>query len=415
MWTVVIAGLGLFVDMYDLFIYNVVRTPSLTAMGLTGDALTQTGIYIQWAQVTGLAVGSLVWGPLGDTTGRKNALFGSILLYSLASLASACVHDPVSYGATRFLAGCGLAGEVGLGVTLVNEVLSVTRRAYGTMAFGLFGMAGIMAAALTARWMDWRWGYALGGGAGLMLLGLRYALRESPMFLAALNHAHISRGSLRYLIGHAPSRCSLIGCILIGLPVIFTTGVILTLAPEISRLWGVANPMTSGDAMVWGMMGAMVGDIGAIAISERFRSRKKAIALFLLAYVAIAGWFLGHRPLTDLSFTLFCVLSGCVSGYYVTQILITAESFGTHLRATAATLAPNAVRIALVPIYALFLAIKPLGMVEALGALYGLTAVAGVIGVALLHETFGRDMAETILPRPMPQDAEFDQPTKRAP
>ncbi len=389
--TVLVTGLGLLIDFYDLFLYNMVRASSLTDLGYSGLTLTKMGIYIQWTQVVGLLIGSFFWGPMGDKLGRKRALLGSILVYSLASFACAFVGTLYEYGIARFIIGLGLAGEVGVGAALINEHIHSGKRGYGTMLFGILGMTGILAAALAADFMDWRICYAIGGAAGLLLLLLRSVLMESSMFASMAARA-IKGGDLRKLFCDRDKVRRLVGCVLIGWPVIFTSGVIITLSPEIAHAKNVAGLITVSKAMTVAMTSNIIGDIFAGWLSQKLKSRKKTILLFLMGYISVVTLFLGFGDYTQAQFYIFCGLLGFFSGYYITQISITAESFGTNLRATAATLAPNAVRASLVPIYAVFLLLMSTGIIPALWILCGAMLLAALIGLEMLGETFGRDL-----------------------
>jgi putative MFS transporter len=117
---VVVGALGYFVDIYDLILFAVVRIPSLKSLGFTGDQLVSEGTWLINVQMAGMLIGGLLWGLLGDRFGRLSLLFGSIILYSLANIANGFAYDLNSYTICRFLAGLGLAGELGGSITLVS-------------------------------------------------------------------------------------------------------------------------------------------------------------------------------------------------------------------------------------------------------------------------------------------------------
>ncbi|GAC1302174.1 MAG: hypothetical protein NVSMB24_06340 [Mucilaginibacter sp.] len=133
---VLVASLGYFVDIYDLLIFLIVRKESLLGIGVKPTDVLSTGLSIINWQMFGLLLGGILWGVLGDKLGRIKVLFGSIALYSLANFANGLVHDPTTYAVIRFIAGIGLAGELGAGITLVTETLSKEKRGYGTMIVG---------------------------------------------------------------------------------------------------------------------------------------------------------------------------------------------------------------------------------------------------------------------------------------
>src|SRR5579872_3639045 len=129
---VLVAALGYFVDIYDLLLFSIVRISSLKSMGVPEAELLGTGSMLLSMQMGGMLVGGILWGILGDKKGRLSVLFGSIILYSLANFANGFVQSVEQYAVLRFIAGIGLAGELGAGITLVSELLSKEHRGYGT-------------------------------------------------------------------------------------------------------------------------------------------------------------------------------------------------------------------------------------------------------------------------------------------
>ena len=179
---ILVAALGYFVDIYDLILFSIVRVPSLTALGLSGEALLESGVLLLNMQMAGMLVGGIAWGVIGDRRGRLSVLFGSIVLYSLANIANGFVHDVPTYAALRFIAGVGLAGELGAGITLVSEILPKEIRGYGTTIVASVGMLGAVVAVLVGDAFDWRIAYIVGGVMGLALLVLRIGVFESGLF-----------------------------------------------------------------------------------------------------------------------------------------------------------------------------------------------------------------------------------------
>ena len=117
-----VAALGYFVDIYDLLLFSIIRVPSLESLGV--ENLFESGLLIINMQMFGLLLGGILWGVLGDRLGRTRVLFLSILLYSAANIVNGFVVNAEQYTWIRFVAGIGLAGELGAGITLVSELLS---------------------------------------------------------------------------------------------------------------------------------------------------------------------------------------------------------------------------------------------------------------------------------------------------
>ena len=180
---VIVAALGYFVDIYDLLLFGIVRTDSLKELGITGDAIRNQGEYLISMQMFGMLIGGILWGVLGDKKGRISVLFGSILIYSIANIANGMVTTVDAYAFWRLIAGIGLAGELGAGITLVTESLPKEKRGYGTTIVATVGVSGAVVAYLVYQiFQDWRLCYYAGGVLGLLLLFLRISITESGMY-----------------------------------------------------------------------------------------------------------------------------------------------------------------------------------------------------------------------------------------
>ncbi|MEY4594861.1 MAG: putative niacin/nicotinamide transporter NaiP, partial [Bacteroidota bacterium] len=235
---VIIAGLGFFVDAFDLLLFNVLRVPSLKELGLTGDALTRSGEYLLTMQMLGMIVGGIISGIIGDRRGRISVLFGSILLYSLANLANAWVNDVGTYAWIRFLSGVGLAGELGAGITLVSESMTIERRGYGTILVATLGACGAIAAGLVGDLLYWRTTYIIAGCAGLVLLFLRMSSLEPGMYKKITNQK-ISKGSFRLLLSDPKRALRYFAFILAGVPIWYCVGMVINLSFELAQKFGI--------------------------------------------------------------------------------------------------------------------------------------------------------------------------------
>ncbi len=174
---VIVGALGYFVDIYDLLLFGIIRKQSLRDLGLNEEQVTSIGENIISIQMAGLLIGGIIWGIMGDKRGRLSVLFGSIILYSLANIANGMVTNTTQYAIIRFIAGVGLAGELGAGITLVSELLSKEKRGIGTSLVAGIGLTGAVVAYFISREFDWRICYYIGGGLGLLLLLLRLLLQ----------------------------------------------------------------------------------------------------------------------------------------------------------------------------------------------------------------------------------------------
>ncbi|GAB3962296.1 MFS transporter [Spirosoma harenae] len=389
---VLVAALGYMVDMYDLFLFSVVRVPSLKALGVDGDRLLGDGLLLLNTQTAGLLIGGIFWGILGDRKGRLSVLFGSILLYSLANIANGFVTSLNQYVILRFIAGIGLAGELGAGITLVTEILPKEIRGYGTTMVATMGVLGAILAYFMADLFDWRISYFIGGGLGLILLILRFNVLESGLFTKIKQQA-VERGSVQTLFSDKGRIAKYVQCILVGLPIWFVVGILITFSPELAKALGVSAPVVAGKAVMLSFSGQVFGDLVSGFLSQSMQSRKKVIRLFmLLSLVFILVYLLA--PISDLTmFYIVCVCLGFANGYWTLFVTIAAELFGTNLRATVATTIPNFVRAATIPLSAIFVQLKPtLGTVYSALTVGILTLVVALIALTYLDETFKKDM-----------------------
>ncbi len=390
--TVWIVGLGFFIDAFDLFLYNALRVVSLRDLGLQADAVTRMGLLILNAQVAGVALGGLVWGVLGDKIGRKRALVGSILLYALGSFGCAFVQDVWSYGALRLLTGVGLAGEIGLGATLILETLPREKRVWGILIFVDLAFLGVMAAMFVADHMSWRWAYGLGGGVGLLLLLGRVALCESGLF-AKMELADVPRGSLRLLMANPSLQKRLFWCILLFMPYYCAANLLVTLAPEVAKAVGVVGEVKASTALLAWSLGALVASPATVFLTKWLQRRVPVIVLLMTVGLTVTAVYLLQNHPSAVSFYTLCALVGA-SNFYIILAVVTPEQFGTNMRATMTSLAMNIGRATLIITNSLFLLFKShdLGILASTGLTAVIVFAIGYLGAWGVRETYAHDL-----------------------
>ncbi|SCY42814.1 MFS transporter [Flavobacterium caeni] len=391
---VVVAALGYFVDIYDLLLFGIVRVPSLRDMNLDVDV---AGTLIINYQMTGLLLGGILWGVLGDKKGRLSVLFGSILVYSLANIACGFlpqinVADKVAlYAALRFIAGIGLAGELGAGITLVSESLPKELRAIGTSIVAGFGLLGAVVAQLTVEMAgDWTYAYFIGGGLGLLLLLLRVGVLESGMY-KEIAHTEVAKGNFVSFFTNGARLVKYLKCIAIGLPTWFCVGILAMMGNQFAPVFGIE--IEPGKAIMWAYVGISVGDFASGFLSHALRSRKKAILYMMLFTIVGIVLMLFGGTTSENSYYFFCAWLGLGTGYWAMFVTVAAEQFGTNIRATATTTVPNMVR-GLVPVMLLgFDFFKPDYGVIAAAVIVGVIVFAlGIYSTLTVSETHGRDL-----------------------
>lgn len=328
---VIVAALGYFVDIYDLILFGVVRTPSLKTLGFTGTDLMNNGIYIFNMQMYGMLIGGIIWGILGDKKGRLSVLFATILLYSVANIANAYVTNLTEYAILRFIAGLGLAGELGVGITLVSEIMTKEKRTYGTMIVGGVGVLGAVVANVVAKTFDWQSAYIVGGILGLLLLILRIFVSESGMF-SKLKESKVSKGNFFKLFTSRKNFFKYIYCILLGLPVWFIIGILIFYCSDFSQYaLHIKGDIDPGNAVMYHYTGASIGSLIWSLLSQWLHSRKKALWVALATLIFFTSCYFLAFGFTSVLFYLIIFFLGISQGYWTVFITVASEQFGTNL------------------------------------------------------------------------------------
>ncbi len=392
--TVIVGALGFFVDVYDLLLFAIVRKPSLKALGLSPQEILSQGEFIISVQMIGLVVGGILWGILGDKKGRLSVLFGSILIYSLANIANGMVTDITQYTIMRFIAGIGLAGELGASITLVSEMLPKEKRGIAASIIASVGVFGAVSAFFVYKiFGDWRLCYYIGGGMGLLLLLLRVSIFESGLY-DEVKKQNVERGNIMMIINNKERLLRYMKGVFIGLPVWYVIGILITFSDEFGKRFGINN-IDPGKAIMYQYIAIGAGDLSAGLLSNYLKSRKKALFTFYgICTFFIILFFTQHGGSADTMYLLIACL-GFGSGISVLYITMSAEQFGTNLRATTAISIPNVVRGFLPLMILLFKGIRYLThdnyllSAEIVG---GIVMLMAVISAYYTNETFGLDM-----------------------
>jgi MFS transporter, putative metabolite:H+ symporter len=389
---VIVSALGFFVDVYDLLLFGIVRKPSLTELGLSHAEMLVQGELIISIQMMGLLVGGILWGIIGDKKGRLNVLFGSILIYSIANILNGMVINTNQYIVFRFLAGVGLAGELGAGITLISELLPKEKRGVAAAMIASFGILGAVTAFFMKELFLWRTCYYIGGALGLVLLVLRLRVHESKMY-SQLKTRTIERGNFLMFFNKKSRFLRYIKCILIGLPAWYIIGVLVTFSDQFGEAFGVEG-IDPGRAIMFLYLAIAFGDLSVGLLSQRLKSRKKALFIFYGITIFFTTLFFLQQGGSTSSFYLICAGLGYGSGFSVVYITMSAEQFGTNLRASAAISIPNMVRGALPLIIILFKVTRHFfGSYVTGGWATGVILMSiAIISATKMEETFGKDL-----------------------
>ncbi len=394
-YTVAVAALGYFVDIYDLLLFGIIRMPSLKALGLNEYQIKIDGENILMWQMVGLLIGGIIWGIMGDKKGRLSVLFGSILLYSLANFANGFVQTVEQYKWIRFFAGIGLAGELGAGITLVSELVSKEKRGLVTSLVAGLGLTGAVLAFYCKQNFEWRTCFFIGGGMGFLLLMLRIVVLESSMY-NVIKKKYIKRGDFFMLFKDRKRFKKYILNILIGLPTWLCIGVLVTFSKEFGEAMNIKEKIDPGKSIMYAYIAISIGDVLAGVLSQWLKSRKKAIFIFyIITIVFIVLYFTTLWNGSASKMYLICAGIGFGTGFWALFVTMAAEQFGTNLRATATTTIPNMVRgmlaIFIIPLFRLLQTFT--GNYYQAGWILALIVMTiSIVAVFLIEETFGNDL-----------------------
>lgn len=392
-WLAIIASaLGFFVDLYDIIILSIVRSKSLLELGIPETELLSKGVMLINVQMVGMLIGGFVWGIIGDKMGRLSVLFGSIILYSSATFANAYAPNFEIYLLLRFLAGVGLAGELGAAITLVTEQMPQKYRGIGPAIIGGSGMLGAIVGAYIGGKYTWQFTYQLGGGLGFALLILRLGVLESGLF-NAMKDKTSNKGNLRLLFKNKAYIIKYISICVLGFPVWYVNGVVMTFTPEIAKAWGMTEIPSVSTVFTYYFIGLTFGDLTGGFVSQYLKSRKKAIRLYLSMYAvaAVVFFMVGNQSLT-LYYGLLLFLGFCV-GYSIVLLTLAAEQYGTNIRATVTTSSLNILRATVIPQTLLFGFLSPyIGIVNSAMVVGVVAILLAFWGLSNLEETFHKDL-----------------------
>lgn len=399
--TVMVAALGYFVDIYDLLLFLVIGKQSLLDLGVQEANLNNTKIDILNIQMIGLLIGGLFWGILADKKGRLSVLFGSIIMYSLANLANGFITTVDQYMILRFIAGVGLAGELGAGITLVNEVMTKEQRGYGVTIVASVGLLGAVVASLVGEQLGWRTAFWVGGGMGLALLLLRVGVSESGLFDKAKEKSIIKETSIKQvqmgnffmLFSNMQRFKTYFFCIVGTIPVWFVIGLLIHLCESFGKTLNMKELPTSGRAIMFCYLGLSIGDMISGVLSQQMKSRKAVQYIFIIISALLSGVYLFADGISLTNFYILCFFLGLFSGYWVISVTSASEQFGTNLRATVTTSVPNFVRGSL-----FFMTMFYKSLLTNFGQINSALIVGGVVfavalfSVSQLKETYGKDL-----------------------
>ncbi|MCW3092762.1 MAG: transporter [Ferruginibacter sp.] len=391
--TVLVAALGYFVDIYDLLLFQIVRVESLKELGLTTVQVKSEGEFIISIQMIGLLVGGIIWGMMGDKKGRLSVLFGSIILYSVANIINGFVQTPNQYALTRFVAGIGLAGELGAGITLVSELVSKEKRGLSTSFVAGIGLTGAVVAYFISQNFNWRICYFIGGGLGFCLLLLRISVFESSMF-SKLKQQSVQRGNFLMFFTDKQRFRKYLFAILIGLPTWYVIGILVAFSNDFAVAFGLSEEVLPKKSTMVAYVGIAIADVMVGFVSHWLRSRKKALFIFYILTMISIFFYFTQQSGSAAGMYVICAALGFSTGFWAIFVTMAAEQFGTNLRATAATTVPNMVRGALPLLIVLFK-----GLQSATGSYITAGWMTGVIVMVIswvaawfTEETFGKDL-----------------------
>lgn len=390
--TVLVAALGYFVDIYDLLLFNIVRVDSLKDLGLDTNQIKSEGEFIISIQMIGLLVGGIIWGIMGDKKGRLSVLFGSIILYSVANVINGFVQTTNQYALVRFIAGVGLAGELGAGITLVSEIISKEKRGISTSLVAGVGLTGAVVAYFISQNFHWRNCYFIGGGLGICLLLLRISVFESSMYNTVKTQV-IQRGNFFMFFSNKQRFKKYLLAILIGLPTWYVIGILIAFSNNFAVEFGITEEVLPKKSTMFAYVAISIADVAVGLVSQWLQSRKKALNIFYILTIISISFYFTQQNGTAASMYLICAALGFSTGFWAIFVTMAAEQFGTNLRATAATTVPNMVRGSLPLMLLLFNGLQGVTDYVTAGWITGvIVMLISIVAAYFTDETFGKDL-----------------------
>lgn len=393
-FAVLVAALGYFVDVFDMWLFSNYRVASLKDLGLSPEQITLRGAELLNYQQAGFLIGGFFWGMMGDKRGRTSVMFGSIILYSIGTFLNAFAQDVTQYAICRFISGLGLAGEIGAGITLVSELLPANKRGWGTTLVTMLGVSGAIGAAAVAKFLHWQTAYIIGGVLGFALLLLRVLVHESGIFGKLKRNTEIKRGSLKVLFGTWSRAFRYLCCVAIGIPIYLIFGIFAAFSPEIAKALGILEPVSVPDVMIYASIGVTLGDLLAGTLSQLVKSRRLPMQICMVCGLATLLTLLRSGITTPSEYAHLLGIAGLFSGYWACLITTASEQFGTNIRATATTSIPNVIRGSAILLISGFATLKLMGYDVATAALVltGITYTVSILGLLFLKESYGKEL-----------------------
>lgn len=326
------AAIGYGLDGFDLLILSFALGGITASFGLTNP---QAGS-LATLTLLGAVLGGFVFGVLADRFGRVKILTYSVLIFAVFTGLSALATGYWDMAAYRFIAGIGIGGEFGIGMTLAAEAVPARWRARATSWVGIGFQFGVLAAALISAPViaafGWRALFVIGAIPAVFAMVVRKGVDEPAKFSSAAERPSL-RESLAPLVNTpAARRISLAMLILTSVQNFGYFGIMTWLPTYLAKQYG----MTLTGSSLWTAVtvaGMMVGIIAFGQLADRV-SRRAAFWIFqigaavsVLAYSQITN----HALLMAAGFVMGAFANGTLGGYGA----LLAELYPTHARATA--------------------------------------------------------------------------------
>jgi MFS family permease len=407
-WLVlVLASLGWVFDVFEGQIFVASMNEAMPEL-LRGEGTESAGDVSYYNNITlaafllGGAVGGVLFGRLADRIGRARTMVLTILTYSVCTGLSVLSQTWWHLAAFRFLVALGVGGEWAVGAALVAEVFPRRARAqslalfHGSSVLGTLLAAAAGAVLVGNERLGWRWGFALGAAPALLVLWVRWSLREPPR-RAAVGPATDTLGRLfrGRLLRHTLVG---VGLATVGLATFWGTHIY---GKDRLRLL-VKEQDPTANLKDWEMAGMVLatlgGGIGLVCFGPLAERMGRRGAFLLYHAGGLAAALLLFLVLdTVVTVLLFLPVFGFLTlGMHAGYAVYFPELFPTGVRSTGAGLCFNAGRIAAAPILYLSGWLQRDGgfsLPEA-AALLGVLYLLGIAVLGAAPETRGQDLPE---------------------
>ncbi|MFP3555152.1 MFS transporter [Paraburkholderia sp. SIMBA_049] len=324
--------LGYAMDGFDLLILGFMLPAIAVDLHLSS---TQAGSLVTWTLI-GAVAGGVIFGVLSDYFGRVRMLTWTILIFAVFTGLCALAQGYGDLLAYRTIAGIGLGGEFGIGMTLVAEAWPAAQRARVSSYVGLGWQLGVLAAALLAPLLlpviGWRGMFALGLLPAVVSFFVRRRVEEPALFTERVARG-MRKAPMKLLVADARTTRASVGVtILCSVQNFGYYGLMIWLPTYLSKTFGYS--LTRSGLWTAVTVLGMAAGIWLFGVAADRFGRKPAFLFYQAGAVVMVFVY------SQLSTPFALLIGGAVMGMFVNGMIggygaLISELYPTDARATA--------------------------------------------------------------------------------